>query len=134
MKAYNLSVNNYQFTLIDFTQPLYHIRLKLVDNDDRFKYSGIIRIMINAKLVNIETVLLNPVTDVLNLRIMSTVSAGGNVNLINIPGQTVYQQKLSIMKGSNLISINSISNFAKGLYTVRVIVDGEMVVAQVFKQ
>lgn len=90
MKAYNLSVNNYQFTLIDFTQPLYHIRLKLVDNDDRFKFSGIIRIMMDAKPVNSVTVLLNPVMYVLNLRIISNVSAGGNVNQINNLGQTLY--------------------------------------------
>lgn len=128
------TVNNYQFTLVNYTQPVYYIRLKSVDKDGRYKYSGIIRITKDGKLVKSVAVLPNPVTDVLNLRITSDVSTKSEVRLLNNLGQIVYQQTVSIIKGSNLVSINSLNNLARGVYTVQIVVDNEMMVAKVLKQ
>jgi len=125
------SVNNYQFILFNYTSPLYYIRLKSIDKDSRFKYSGIIRIIMNSKLVKALAVLPNPVTDKLNIRLSSDVTANSDLKLINNLGQVIYRQGSSVVKGDNLITINSLNILPKGIYSLHIIIDKEILVAKI---
>lgn len=130
----NSAINNYQFTLLNYNQPLYYMRLKSVDNDARFKYSGVIRIIVVGKTVKTVAVLPNPVTDILNVRISSDVIANAAIKLYNNLGQVIHNQNSRIVKGDNLITINQINNIAKGIYTLTVVLDTEVFTTKVFRQ
>ena len=133
VNANNGAVNNYQFTLKNYTQPLYYIRLKSIDKNNQFKYSGIVRIRFSDKLVKAVAVMPNPVTDKMNIRISSDVATNSDLKVINNLGQVVYSQKEKLIKGDNLFSITNIQNLAKGIYTLHVVIDNEVLSVKVFK-
>ena len=133
VNANNGAANNYQFTLKNYTQPLYYIRLKSIDKNNEFKYSGIIRIRFSDKIVKAVTVMPNPVTDKMNIRISSDVVTNSGLKVINNLGQVVYRQKEKLIKGDNLFSITNIQNLAKGIYTLQVVIDNEILSVKVIK-
>jgi large repetitive protein len=131
--ANNFSVNNYQFALNNFTQAVYFIRLKSVDNDGRFKYSGVVKITLNDKLAKAVAVLPNPVTDKLNIRISSDITATSYLKVINNLGQIIYSQNNKVVKGDNLVTINSLGNLPKGIYTLQVVIDDQLLTTKILK-
>ena len=129
--ARNQAVNNYQFTLVNYTQPIYYIRLKSIDADSRFKYSAVITIRMNGGYTKAMTVTPNPVTDRVSVRITSDVATSVNIRIIDAVGQVLYQSKQQLVKGENVIYINSLSNAAQGMYLVQAIVDGEKLIQKI---
>jgi large repetitive protein len=133
VSANNLVVNNYQFALNNFTQPVYYIRLKTVDKDGRFKQSAVITIKLTAGLNKAVVVMPNPVTDKMHIRISSDITATSGLRLINNLGQVVYQQNEKLVKGENLFTINDLQHLSKGIYSLQVIIDNEIIVTKVYK-
>ncbi len=129
--ARNQSVNNYQFTLVNYTQPLYYIRLKSIDNDGKIKYSTVVTIRMTGTIKKAMIVTPNPVSDRVTVRITSDVSATGDIKIVDAIGQLIYQSKTQLVKGENVIYINSLSNAAKGTYLVQAIINSEMLVQKI---
>jgi large repetitive protein len=134
VNANNASVNNYQLTLYNYTLPLYYIRLKSVDNGGVFKYSNIVIITLNDKLKKSLNVLSNPVTDKLNVRVVSDVNANANLRLINNLGQVIYTGNERLIKGDNLLTITNINYLPAGIYTLHVLIDNEVLVTKINKK
>ena len=125
VNANNGVVNNYQFTLKNFTQPLYYIRLKSTDKNDMFKYSGIVRIRLNDRLTKAINVTPNPVTESMQIRISSDISAVAEIRITAATGQVVYQTKQLVNKGENAIPVQNIaSRLPKGTYAVSMVING----------
>ncbi len=117
---------HYSFTdFSPFTATNYY-RLKQVDIDDRYKYSAILAIKLDSKLKKGVNISPNPVTDNINIRISSDATTNGGIRIINASGQTIYQQSERLVKGENLFMINKLQNLAKGIYTVQVVIDGDI--------
>ena len=133
VRANNASVNNYMHTLYDFTQPLYYIRLKSMDRDNKFNYSNIVRITLNDKLSKGLTVFPNPVIDKLNISIHSDVTSMSSLKVINNVGQIVFRQSNKLVKGDNLIFISSLSNLPKGIYILQVLINDEVLNVKILK-
>jgi len=132
--ALNASINNYQLTLINYTQPLYYIRLRSVDRDGAFKYSNIIIITMNDRQKKSLTVVPNPVTDKLNVKIGSDVNANADLRLINNLGQVIYTENDRLFKGENLVTIPYTNQLPAGIYTLHVLIDNEVLVTKVIKK
>ena len=117
---------HYNFTdFAPFTATNYY-RLKQVDIDGRYKYSAILTIKLNSKLKKGVNISPNPVSDKINIRISSDAATNGGIRIINASGQTIYQQSERLVKGENLFTINSLQNLSKGIYTVQVVIDGDI--------
>ena len=135
VKANNLAVNFYQFTLTSYTQPLYYFRLKSVDADGRFKYSGVVVIRMNGNLTKAVFVTPNLVTDNIQIRISSDVNGTADVQLITAIGQVIYQVKQQVYKGDNILPVHNLAaKLSKGTYMVRVLLDGKLLTTKFISQ
>jgi hypothetical protein len=128
--AKNLAVNNYQHTLYYFTQPLYYIRLKMTDIDGKFKYSAVVRILLNNRLKKTLNISPNPVSEIINIRINSDAATMGEIRIVDALGQILYKKNEMLVKGENVFSLNRLQNISKGVYTLQVVMDEETLSAK----
>jgi Secretion system C-terminal sorting domain len=133
VSANNSTTNNYSFTLVNYTQPIYYIRLNSIDKDSKSIYSNIIKVIMNGKFIKTIAVSPNPVSDVMNIKISSDIATIADVKVINNLGQVIYKQSTKLIKGENAISINNLGNIAKGIYTLQVLVENEIISTKVLK-
>jgi trimeric autotransporter adhesin len=104
--VFNRQVNNFYY------------RLKMVDNNGSFKYSGIINIALpGAK--GIITLSPNPATDNIKAGITSATECSADWQVIDIAGRVLIQSNASLKKGNNELMIN-ISSLASGTYYLKV--------------
>ncbi len=89
-------------------------RLKIIDNDGRFKYSNIANTVINCKTVDI-TVYPAPVTDGKLFINISGLSGYTETNLLSITGQSVLTSKLE-----NGINYLNVQHLAAGVYILAI--------------
>ncbi|HNG71116.1 MAG TPA: T9SS type A sorting domain-containing protein [Chitinophagales bacterium] len=88
-----------------------YYRLKIIDNDDSYKYSNVISINIqhNTQSNNVVAVYPNPVNEELNVLILSTEDRQINMNVYDILGQLISIQRVDISKGLNTVKLNTMS-------------------------
>jgi hypothetical protein len=121
-------ISRYSFT--DFA-PLSAVntyyRLKEVSFDGSYKYSAVIVIRPDNKMQKALTVLNNPVTGKLNIRISSDVATNIKLTIINNAGQIVYQQNGTVVKGDNIFILTGTSSgkWSKGIYILQAIINSE---------
>ncbi len=102
--------NDYRFNnSLNSNSAIYFYRLKMVDNDGRFKYSNTIKL--SSQPINTLNIFPNPVKDVLTV---SGLRQKGVIRIINAEGKLLLQQTVS----AQTITI-SMSNFAKGVYILQ---------------
>ncbi|MFZ4058379.1 MAG: CARDB domain-containing protein, partial [Ferruginibacter sp.] len=90
-----------------------YYRLRMVDNDGRFKFSAIVRLS-NAPSQQI-TLAPNPVKTSLNVQIENNKAGLFTLQLLDAAAKQYLQSKHQLAQGSNSISID-VSNLAQGLY------------------
>ena len=117
--AKNQSVNNYQFTLYNFTQPVYYIRIRSVSVIGLSKYSSVIVITLNSDSKKLMSVTPNPVRDKMSVHIISDIAALADISIINTDGQVLYKYRQQLVKGENTIYVKDLSSAAPGVYMVR---------------
>ncbi|MES1225111.1 MAG: T9SS type A sorting domain-containing protein, partial [Bacteroidota bacterium] len=129
--AENGASNNYQFTLIGFTQPLYYIRIKSVDIDGKIKYSSqaiVKKTDVYSKSIAVTP---NPAVGNLTVHIVSEFATSCTISVINTAGAVIYQNKAELVRGDNQVYINTLSNVAKGSYIVQAIIGGQLLTKQI---
>ncbi len=117
---------SYNFTDITPLATTNYYRLKLVSNDGNFKYSSISTVKLAEKLKNMLSISPNPVVDKINISINANNNTNVNITVMNAVGKIVHEQKEFISKGNNTLSLNSSQYLAKGMYTLQVIVNNEV--------
>ena len=117
---YGSVTNNYQFIDVNvFNQPspalLY--RLKIVDNDGRYKYSNVVQVTL-PDITHSLMVHPNPATN--ELKAALTAIEQGNITLqvIDFTGQVIIQKSVWVTKGKNQIPVN-VSTLANGSYYLK---------------
>lgn len=123
--ARNQPSNNYQFTLLNYTAPVYYLRLKSVDRDGKSKYSSIIVVRMSGRLQKLMVVSPNPIQDRISVRIISDVAAAAGVHMLNSAGQVLYQTEKQLVKGENALYFNPSLKLTNGIYIITAVVDGE---------
>ena len=126
--AKNQTSNDYQNTLVNYSEPYYYIRLKSIDVNGRFKYSSIIVIKLVGGNTKAIAVTPNPVSENITLRITSDIAAKTAIRILNMNGQVIYQTTKQIAKGENIVYVNELQNLSNGTYLVQAVINGEMLV------
>lgn len=119
----------YSFTdNIGLTAAVTYYRLKEISTDGDFKYSAIAVIKLISDAKNTVAVLNNPVIDNLNIRISALAAGAIQINILNNSGQFIYQQKMGIVKGDNILNLTAagLGTMVKGIYNVQVILNNEI--------
>lgn len=106
-------INNYQFAdNSNWTSDIRYYRLKLSDNDGRFKYSSVIRLS-NKQQSDI-SIYPNPVKDVFTLQVSGNKLLHTRAQLVDISGKLIKSITIN-----NLFQIIDISLLAKGMYLLK---------------
>jgi hypothetical protein len=110
-----------------FTTGVNYYRLKEINNNGSYKYSAVVSIKMDAKPQRSVTILSNPVTDRLNVRISSDAATNMQLKVINDLGQVIYRQSGAINKGDNFMAITGgqLNGLGKGMYTLQVNMNNE---------
>jgi hypothetical protein len=114
--------NDYQYTdnnLPSNTGEVYY-RLKFVDKNGSFNYSGVKAFSLFATITGI-SVLPNPASSYIKVSITSKTTEQATIKISDVSGKTVITEPVNIITGANTFIINSISQFAHGLYNVQLI-------------
>ena len=109
-----------------------YYRLKITNNKDQYKYSSMIKIDLSSSItksrINIAP---NPVKDVIKLNIFSKSTGKMQLVLSDNVGKTMRLITTSVEKGSNTISTANLENWPAGIYTLKVILGGEVFIKRV---
>jgi Secretion system C-terminal sorting domain/CUB domain len=103
---------NYNFTDADILEGIVYYRLKMIDNDDRFTFSNIIKL--TNKLINQSTIYPNPIKDKATLEIGDRKLLNKQANIIDANGRTI---KTFTIK--NNFEIVDMSGLPSGLYILK---------------
>jgi hypothetical protein len=102
-------------------------RLKMVDQDGKFKYSNVIMIRKESRSINGISINPNPVTGgMATVRLTSSATNGVTFKVIDMNGKVVLQQQNKVYEGNNSISINNLDRLQAGIYVLQMANGDEM--------
>ncbi|HRG01580.1 MAG TPA: T9SS type A sorting domain-containing protein [Bacteroidia bacterium] len=116
------SINSYEYLDFNFFKPITYYRLKMVDQDNSFRYSNVIAIEYGSIKENKITVYPNPASNELYISLLSSNQKNAAINIFDIYGRVLYKQELDLSNGFENAYINT-SEFASGTYIVNVTFD-----------
>lgn len=109
----------YSFTDIAPAGGINYYRLKMVDTDGRYQYSGIITIRTNVQGFNV-AVSPNPFTDNVVVTIESTTDETVQLRVFNNDGKLVWRKSTSVSAGTNVQYFNELQSLPRGIYFIKV--------------
>lgn len=109
----------YSFTDIAPASGTNYYRLKLVDANGTYQYSGIITIRTNVQGFNV-SVSPNPFTDNVVVTIESTTDETVLLRVFNNDGKLVWRKSTSVYAGSNVQYFSELQALPKGIYYIKV--------------
>ena len=108
-----------------------YYRLKLIQQDGSYFYSVIRKVEMNGST---EIRLMpNPVSSYLQLSIHSDENTHGDLTIVDISGRIVYQEKLGLKQGLNLVNIPVIQQLPSGVYQADILVNGKRITEKFIK-
>jgi hypothetical protein len=104
-----------------------YYRLKEISTNGSYKYSAVVSVKMDAKSQRSVTILSNPVTDKLNVRISSDAATSMQLKVINDLGQVIWRQSGTVVKGDNFITVTGagLHDLRQGMYTLQVNISNE---------
>ncbi|MDF2382550.1 T9SS type A sorting domain-containing protein [Nostoc ellipsosporum NOK] len=125
---------DYSYTDAAPTGTTQYYRLRQVDQDGRSKYSNVIQIKgTPASRLSISSVYPNPASNEITISMSSPVRSTVTVSILNMSGQVMGQQVISIGTGSNSLPVN-ISKLPAGYYMFKLTSESGSAVTRFIKQ
>ncbi len=110
-----------------------YYRLSIIEKDNNRQVSDIVKVKVTDINLPVVTVWPNPVTDVLNVKIITLKNSTAKVAVKNTVGQAIIAVDKILQPGTNTIKLN-LQNFAAGIYFINVNINGEGHVLKIMKQ
>ncbi|MBI3517984.1 MAG: T9SS type A sorting domain-containing protein [Bacteroidetes bacterium] len=109
--------NNYNYLDFKAYTPTTYYRLKMVDLDNSYKYSQIISVENISNTIESFIVYPNPASKELFIKLSIPGEKEAFVDIKDLFGRSVYQQRIDLTQNSNNIYINT-SEFSSGIYVI----------------
>ena len=109
----------YSFADVSPASGLNYYRLKMVDNNGQYKYSGIITIRTDVKGFRISATP-NPFTDHVVITIESDVDEAIQLRLFSSDGKLVWRKTSFVTAGTNAQYFNELQSLPQGIYFIKV--------------
>lgn len=104
----------------------FYYRLKMLDVDGKFSYSGVVMVKKDEKLINGISISPNPVSSgTTTLRFSSMKAAYVELKVVDLSGKVLLQQKNKITAGNNSVPVNNLDRLQPGMYLLQMIHEGE---------
>ncbi len=105
---------------------IFYYRLKAIGKSGEFKYSNIL-VVRRSQVKTPVSIMPNPANDYVTVRFYVEKEQEVTIRLVDNVGKTVLQQKQKAAKGSNAVQLTNLAKYSTGLYSVQVLVNGELV-------
>ena len=118
----NYSTTQYSFTdnnIINVSSPVIYYRLKMIDTDGTFKYSGIVSITLTY-ITGKVTLAPNPVVNDVKVTISAPEDGKIQWKLVDNTGRVIMQNTMHVKKGNGNNLIINMDKLAKGSYYLSV--------------
>ena len=130
--------NNYQFTdnnigRVAIGKTVYY-RLRMVDADGKFEYSPMVAVSFEERTRPAVNVYPNPFTANVSINITADVDAKANITIVDLYGKVVAEIDREVVKGDNLINIDTLHNLTPGVYFVKVNAGNSEMVTKLIKE
>ncbi len=104
-----------------------YYRLKQVDNDGKFSYSGtlVVKLQLTANSVAMQ-IAPNPFAENLNVSFVAAASGNATIDILNIAGLKIMSKQANVNKGFNSLQVNGVAAISPGIYIARLTIDGVM--------
>jgi GEVED domain/Secretion system C-terminal sorting domain len=102
-----------------------YYRLKLIGEGGPNKYSDIKSVK-KVSLSDVVSIKPNPVTSIASIGIETSENTTADIMITNIAGKNIFSHQYLIRSGSNTINIPVRTDWAAGMYMVRVIMNNEI--------
>lgn len=125
--------SNYQFTdkhLLN--EPVVYYRIRTVDLDGSYSYSEVKAVKQSLQRFSV-SVRENPVRNELRLEVQSPTTGKAHITISGVEGKVIFTNQVEISNGGNIILLNEISRFSKGIYFVKTVMNGETAINKVVK-
>ncbi len=129
------SSQNYSFIdELNTNAAIVFYRLKIVDNDGKFKYSNVVSLKLNnSSTVDQIKVYPNPFVSNINIELISLHEETAAIRILNANGKTVYKEQTQLKTGGNLITIPNLEKYSKSTYLIEIKTNSNRVVRKVIK-
>jgi hypothetical protein len=104
----------------------FYYRLKMKDNDGRYKYSAIVVLKEDGPALVMNVVKPNPFRNRIALSLYLEKAENIEVMLVDAAGRIVSCRKEKGVQGSNEFYINNLDNLVAGMYTLRIQANGRV--------
>jgi hypothetical protein len=126
------NLNTYSFTQPDtIFGPVYY-RLKMVDDQNKVKYSRVIQLNGKENEINFVNAI-NPFNQRLQFEILSTSNGTANMDLVSLQGVVVRRKEFGLGVGINNLLVNNTDDLPAGVYILRVEFNGNIVQKKLVK-
>lgn len=100
---------------------VFYYRLKMVDNDGKFKYSSIILVRKEGKTITGINISPNPMVsgDMITVRFEAASNATVDFKLVDMTGRVVITQQNKVSEGTNSVSISKLDRLQPGMYILQ---------------
>ena len=130
----NIATAQYQYIDEPATsQSIVYYRLKAIDNNGKYSYSSIVKIVLENKLTSLQ-IAPNPFRGSLKLNIGTTISIKGNLSISSTEGKIMFQKKLNLIEGENHLKIEETKQLSQGLYLLTIVVGNEKKTISIVKE
>ncbi len=130
--------NNYQFTDVNIGRiamgKTVYYRLRIVDADGKFEYSPMVAVSFEDRTRPALNVYPNPFTANLSINVTADVDAKATITIVDLYGKTVAEMIREVVKGDNLILVDTLQNLAPGVYFVKVNAGNNEIVTKLIKE
>ncbi|OQP44755.1 hypothetical protein A4H97_10360 [Niastella yeongjuensis] len=96
-----------------------YYRLKMIDLNGQYTYSGVLIIRTNGSGIQINATP-NPFTDHVVISIQSTTDEPANLRVFNSDGKLVWRKTTYVKAGTNVQYFNDLQSLPKGVYIIKV--------------
>ncbi len=111
----------YNFSDANLAGAVQYYRLRQVDVNNQGRYSAVVRIRgAQGTVLTIEGIAPNPVHNSLIASISSPAKNFLNLQVVDMTGRIILQQKVSILEGTNVIPVN-VSSLGSGIYLLKAV-------------
>ena len=103
-----------------------YYRIKQIDNDRKFNYSGIVSVEMNKAGFDAITIFPNPVQFALQLKVQSSTTTNAQLSIYNLEGRLIKNRVIKLNKGINPITISD-CKLDKGIYYTSLLLNGHLI-------
>jgi hypothetical protein len=126
------NINTYSFTQPDTIFGAVYYRLKIVDQQNKVKFSRVIQLNGKENEINFVNVI-NPFNQKLQFEIVSSSNGTANMDLVSLQGAVVRRKEFGLGVGINNILVNNTDNLPAGVYVLRIEFNGNIVQKKLVK-